>query len=101
MSFSSCKNLVGILRQETSRSAGSSVAFMLEAEVEALLEACVCGGAVEISCAWLATGESDNKATKENAARTRENAKERTIDEQFPLNRAGRTGETASGISVN
>jgi hypothetical protein len=42
-------------------------------------------------------------ATKEEAAKKRGTAKERTIDEQFPLDRADRTGpdrtgKTASGI---
>ena len=98
LSVSSCKNLAGILRQETSRSAGSGVVFVLEAEFEALLETCVCSGAVEIPCGWLETGENERKAVNENAATRRENAKEPTIDEQFPLDRADRTGETASAF---
>jgi len=74
------------------------VAFVLEADVEVLLETCACSDAVAISCAWLETGEKERKAPKENAAARRENAKVRTIDEQFPLNRADRTGETASAF---
>jgi hypothetical protein len=86
---------MGILRHETSRSAGSRGASFVEDEAEAkvLLEACVCGGATEISCAWLEIAEHEKKATKENAARMRENRKKRTIDEEFPLNRAGGTGK--------
>jgi hypothetical protein len=60
------------------------VAFVLEAEFKAIWETCVCSGSVEISCAWLETDESERNATKENAAKKRENAKERTIYEQSP-----------------
>ena len=81
----------------------------LEAELEVLPETCVgsaadeisSAGAVEVSCAELATGENPKKAIKAAAASERGKTKERTIDEQFPLNRADGTGGTASGISVN
>jgi hypothetical protein len=39
--------------------------------------------------------------TGRKAAKARGKPKERTIDEQFPLNRADGTGRTASGISVS
>ncbi len=86
------------------------MAFVLELEVELSLAAdCVCSGADEISCAgndesscaWLATGENVNNKTGTKAVKKRGKPKERTINEQFPLNRADGTGRTASGISVS
>src|SRR5467141_3532411 len=62
MSFSSCKNLAGILRQETSRSEGSGVACVLEVEAEVLFEDCVRAGSGEIPCARLATGDNVKKS---------------------------------------
>src|SRR6266404_2606662 len=79
MSFSSCKNLAGILRQETSRSTGFGAAFVLERDFGVLLADCVCAGADEtscagndeISCAWLATAENVNNMTRNEAATKR------------------------------
>jgi hypothetical protein len=91
MLLSSCKNLAGILRQETSRSEGSGVVCVLEVEdededeveVEALFEDWVRAGSSQIPCAWLATGDKVKKRN-EAAAIKCGRAKKSIIGGQFP-----------------
>jgi hypothetical protein len=66
---------------------------VLEAGVEELAEDCVSAGSAEISWARLVRAENVKTATREQAAKKRGRTKERTIDEQFPLNRADPTGK--------
>jgi hypothetical protein len=111
MSFWSCRNLAGILRQETSRSAGSGAVWELEFDVEELLAEDVCAGsdpdevsvagAAELSCARAAIGENANHKPKAGTAKKRGITTEQAVNEQFPLNRADGAGRTASGISVS
>src|ERR1700682_6089613 len=89
MSFSSCKNLAGILRQETSRSSGAIAEC--EADVGVLFGGCGVGGACDaISCARVATGDEINARLRMVSVAKRAQPRQRTIRGTFrPSNRTG------------